>query len=120
MTAADGVTGLQGVTLTFAPTSAAGAPPPPVQTDATGFWSQSDFQPGTEYRVTLSPGYVFSPGFATFTQAETLNFTAVNITCGAFTLVPITVGEVKAGALESSDCTSAILGTSSLDRKSVV
>src|SRR5207249_5100156 len=65
-----------------------------------------------EYQVTLSPEYVFSPGFATFTQAESLNFTAVNITCGVFTLVPIGAGEVKAGALATTDCTSPIRGTS--------
>src|SRR5439155_923142 len=82
-----GVAGLGGVTVTFARVSGAGALPVPVPTNAAGFWSQSGFEPGTEYRVTLSPEYAFSPGSATFTQAETFNFTAINITCGAFTLV---------------------------------
>src|SRR5439155_14037745 len=53
VTAADGVTGLGGVTVTFARVSGAGALPVPVPTNAAGFWSQSGFEPGTEYRVTL-------------------------------------------------------------------
>ncbi|PYP65367.1 MAG: hypothetical protein DMD36_19565, partial [Gemmatimonadetes bacterium] len=112
VTAADGVTGLAGVTVTFGRVSGTGALPASVQTNTEGFWSQGGFEPGTEYQVTLSPEYVFSPGFATFTQAESLNFTAVNITCGVFTLVPIGAGEVKAGALATTDCTSPIRGTS--------
>src|SRR5207249_6758633 len=62
VTAADGVTGLGGVTVTFARGRGDVSTPVTVRTRTPGSASKNGFEPGTEYRVTLSPEYAFSPG----------------------------------------------------------
>jgi len=75
--AASGGGGVSGVTMSFSVVSGSGSVPASVQTDGSGNWSQSGFQPGTTYRVTPSKsGYVFLPSSRSFTGATTaLNFT---------------------------------------------
>src|SRR4029453_19054329 len=106
-----GSSGLAGVTMTFSVVAGTGALPGAVTTDSTGGWSQTGFEPGTVYRVTPSKaGYLFTPGFVDFNGAAGINFTATGITCSAFTVVPIAVGETKTGSLVAGDCTSPLNG----------
>jgi uncharacterized repeat protein (TIGR01451 family)/CSLREA domain-containing protein len=68
---------IPGVTITFTRLSGSGAVPPPVQTNASGLWSQSGFGPGSTYRATPSKRrFSFAPASADFAAASsTLNFT---------------------------------------------
>src|SRR5207237_8144332 len=69
-------------------------------------WMRSTFFPYTTLFRSLSPEYVFSPGFATFTQPESFSFIAVNITCGAaVSKVTILDSNPDAGVLETLLCT---------------
>jgi hypothetical protein len=69
-------TGISGVTMIFSRVSGRGAIPASVQTDASGNWTQTGFQPGTTYRVTPSKrGNSFYPSSISFSSASTsLNF----------------------------------------------
>jgi subtilisin family serine protease len=78
------VTGSRGApvnnaTLTFSRVSGGGDVPFSVQTDSSGNWSQSGFEPGTTYRVTASKIRTsFSPSSLDFsTEMTTLNFATV-------------------------------------------
>jgi hypothetical protein len=66
-----------GVTVTFTRVSGTGAIPASVQSNATGAWSQSGFQPGTTYRATPSKsGWTFTPTYRDFSGASSsLGFT---------------------------------------------
>jgi len=77
-------TGISGVTMTFNRYSGTGAIPAPVQTDASGNWTQTGFQSGTTYRVTPGKaGYTFSPASLTFSSTSTtLNFTGTASSTG--------------------------------------
>src|SRR5438552_18155111 len=76
-------------------------------------WSQTGFVPGTVYRATPSlSAYVFSPVSADFDAPGVVNFTAHPITCSAFTVTPLTVGQTVSGMLAATDCTSPINGIS--------
>lgn len=65
-----------GVTMTFTVVSGPGSVPPPVLTDANGFWSYSSFVKGTVYQVRPSKaGYRFRLAFQQFSVASTnINF----------------------------------------------
>src|SRR6185436_18446433 len=101
-----GVTPLTGTTLTFSREASTGPVPTAVQTDAAGSWSQSGFIAGTVYRVTPSkPGYVFTPGFLTFSNTSVnVNFTAALAPC-VETPLP-SFPRVVTGALATTDCLS--------------
>src|SRR5207253_4521169 len=87
---------LAGVTITFSVVAGPGAVPTAVTTDAAGMWGEPGFVPGTGYRATPSlPAYVFSPVSADFDAPGVANFTAYPITCSAFAVTPITVGDRK-------------------------
>src|SRR5437870_3969516 len=104
---------LAGVTITFSVVAGPGAVPTAVTTDAAGVWSQTGFVPGTVYRATPSlSAYVFSPVSADFDAPGVANFTGYPITCSAFTVTPITVGQTVSGMLAANDCTSPINGIS--------
>jgi RHS repeat-associated protein len=81
-----------GVTMTFTRIAGNGIIPPPVQTGAYGKWSQSEFEPGTTYRVTpTKTNFVFNPTYLDFNGARTdLNFTGAK----AITIVSPNGGEV--------------------------
>ncbi|MDX2029551.1 MAG: S8 family serine peptidase [Blastocatellia bacterium] len=66
-------------TLTFARISGGGDVPAAVQVDGEGRWTQTGFEPGTTYRVTVaSRRQTFSPASRDFSAASTtLNFTSV-------------------------------------------
>ncbi len=67
------------VTITFSRVSGGGEVPFSVQTDNSGNWSQSGFEPGTTYRATASKIRTsFSPASLDFsTEMTTLNFATV-------------------------------------------
>ncbi len=70
---------IAGVTLNFSRVSGGGDVPGSVLTDGDGNWSQSGFEPGTNYRVTASRiRSSFSPVSLDFnTSTSTLDFTSV-------------------------------------------
>ncbi len=70
---------LSRVTVTFSRLSGGGAVPTTVQTDSEGRWSQTGFEPGSTYRVTVtSRRQSFSPAFRDFSAtASTLDFVSV-------------------------------------------
>ena len=114
--ATQGASALPGTTLTFSREGTTGPVPTAVQTDATGSWSQSGFIAGTVYRVTPSrPGYVFTPGFLTFSNTSVnVNFTGSLAPC-AETPLP-SFPRVLAGALATTDCLSSSRTGSFADR----
>jgi subtilisin family serine protease len=71
--------GIGKVTLHFTRVAGGGDVPGDVQTDDSGNWSQSDFEPGTTYRVDASRSRMtFSPSSHDFSAASAaLNFTSV-------------------------------------------
>ena len=78
----DGV-GLAGVKLSFSIVAGGCEAPTDVQTDNDGKWAQSEFEPGTTYRVTPSSAsrgirLAFAPSSLDFNgPSNTLNFTSV-------------------------------------------
>lgn len=70
---------LSGVTMTFTRISGTGAIPAAVQTESSGFWTQTGFKAGTTYRATPSKtGCRFTPAYLDFTSSNTtLDFTLV-------------------------------------------
>ncbi|HYP26530.1 MAG TPA: BACON domain-containing carbohydrate-binding protein [Blastocatellia bacterium] len=65
--------GIPGVTITFTRVIGTGAIPPPVQTNASGNWSQTGFEAGTTYRATPSKRrFAFTPPSADFAGASTI------------------------------------------------
>ncbi|MGH9802979.1 MAG: S8 family serine peptidase, partial [Blastocatellia bacterium] len=68
-----------GVTLSFSRVAGGGEVPGSVLTDVDGNWSQSDFEPGTTYRVTASRiRSAFAPASLDFNAATSaLDFTSV-------------------------------------------
>lgn len=71
---------IAGATVTFSGVSDVQTIPSAVTTGADGSWSQSGFQAGSSYRVTISmTGYTFTPAYVDFSSASTsLNFTGTN------------------------------------------
>ena len=68
--------GISGVAMTFTRVSGTGTVPTSVLTDTNGNWTQTGFQPGTNYRVTPSKsGCTFNPISSDFSADNTaLNF----------------------------------------------
>jgi M6 family metalloprotease-like protein len=103
--------GVPKVTITFSRVSGTGSVPLPVQTDASGNWTQSGFLVGTTYRATPSSAdYKFKPTYRSFnTERTDLNFTgAPNVFSAS--------GSVTAGGSPLSDVTvtfSVVSGTGS-------
>ena len=106
---------LTGVTLTFA-RDGGGAVPAPVQTDASGAWSQSGFvnAPGFSYTVTPSrAGLTFTPASLAFnTDRDDLDFVGTP-GCSA---TPIAPGQTLSGTLATTDCRSTQRPDSFADR----
>lgn len=101
-------TALSGVTMTFAKVSGTGTTvPSPVQTNASGVWSQAGFATGTTYKVTpTKAGCSFTPGYLTFNNTSTtLNFV------GAVQPLPIIIGGIANGSLATTDSWSLFKGT---------
>ena len=84
-TVKSGAVGLSGVTMMLSSVAGGGPIPAPVSTDASGFWTQTDFSTGTVYRATPSlSGYVFSPPSLDFHAPANLSFTATALGCSGF------------------------------------
>jgi len=81
--------------MTFSRVSGTGTIPASVITDASGVWSQIEFQMGTAYRVTPSKtGYTFGPAYIDFSDDSIgLNFTGTPVTPPGLTVVSPNNGE---------------------------
>src|SRR5204863_8059962 len=94
------------------PVVGTGCFPPPVRTDASGFWSPTGFEVGTTYRATPALGtFIFEPPSRDFTATGELDFTATFVGCDTFTAVPIAIGQSVPGDLSVSDCVSPVFGS---------
>src|SRR5262249_8935741 len=107
VTLGNGGPGLANVSMTFTRVTGSGALPDPVITDASGFWSQTGFDPGTTYRVTPSLAtYDFRYPHQDFTQAATLNFPAPSTAAAC--------DAPKSGPLAAGDCRSPYVGSGNI------
>src|SRR5439155_25796516 len=89
-----------------------GALPSPVQTNDSGVWFQTGFEPGTTYTATATLGtYAFNPPSRDFTTTLELDFAATFIECNALAPLAIAPGQTERGTLTTGDCTSPVFGT---------